>query len=76
MARKRFTVEQIIHHLREAEVLIEQWRNHYNTIRPHSALGYRPPAPRTISPHRVDAPSEFEALRVNRRSSNVEHDLN
>jgi len=39
MARKRFTVEQIIHHLREAEVLIEQWRNHYNTIRPHSALG-------------------------------------
>ena len=29
--------------LKEAQVLIEMWRNHYNTIRPHSALGYRPP---------------------------------
>ena len=26
-------------------MLIEHWRRHYNTIRPHSALGYRPPAP-------------------------------
>jgi hypothetical protein len=26
-------------------VLIEAWRRHYNTVRPHSALGYRPPAP-------------------------------
>lgn len=30
---------------REAEVLIERWRQEYNTIRPHSALGYLPPAP-------------------------------
>jgi len=29
----------------EAQVLIEQWRVHYNTVRPHSSLGYRPPAP-------------------------------
>jgi transposase InsO family protein len=29
----------------EAQVLIEQWRRDYNTIRPHSSLGYRPPAP-------------------------------
>jgi transposase InsO family protein len=36
--------------LREAEILIEQWRKHYNTKRPHSALGYRPPAPETIIP--------------------------
>lgn len=36
--------------LREAEILIEQWRRHYNTKRPHSALGYRPPAPETIVP--------------------------
>ena len=34
----------------EAKVLIESWRRHYNTIRPHSALGYRPPAPETILP--------------------------
>ncbi len=67
---------EIFYTLKEAKVLIEQWRNHYNTVRPHGALGYRPPAPRTILPHRVDSPSEFEALRENRRSSNVEHGLN
>jgi len=37
--------------LQEAKVLIERWRRHYNTVRPHSALGYRPPAPQTILPH-------------------------
>jgi transposase InsO family protein len=31
--------------LREAQVLLEQWRRHYNTRRPHSSLGYKPPAP-------------------------------
>ncbi len=31
--------------LREAQVLLEQWRHHYNTRRPHSSLGYKPPAP-------------------------------
>jgi putative transposase len=36
---------EIFYTLREAQVLIEQWRMHYNRIRPHSALGYRPPAP-------------------------------
>jgi putative transposase len=36
---------EIFYTLREAQVLIEQWRQHYNRIRPHSALGYRPPAP-------------------------------
>ncbi|WOI35505.1 IS3 family transposase (plasmid) [Tritonibacter scottomollicae] len=34
--------------LREAQILIERWRRHYNTVRPHSALGYRPPAPKSI----------------------------
>jgi transposase InsO family protein len=32
------------------EVLIERWRRHYNTVRPHSALGYRPPAPEAVLP--------------------------
>ncbi len=36
--------------LKEATILIEQWRNHYNTVRPHSSLGYRPPAPQTFAP--------------------------
>ena len=35
--------------LHEAQVLIERWRNEYNTIRPHSSLGYRPPVPRTVT---------------------------
>jgi transposase InsO family protein len=34
--------------LLEAKVLIERWRRHYNTVRPHSALGCRPPAPEAI----------------------------
>lgn len=33
--------------LYEAKVLIERWRMQYNTVRPHSALGYQPPAPET-----------------------------
>ena len=39
---------EIFYSLREAQILIEQWRRHYNTVRPHSALGYRPPAPESI----------------------------
>lgn len=41
---------EIFHTLKEAKVLIERWRRHYNTIRPHSSLGYRPPAPEAILP--------------------------
>jgi len=36
--------------LLEAKVLIERWRRRYNTVRPHSSLGYRPPAPEAIVP--------------------------
>ena len=41
---------EIFYTLEEARVLIENWRRDYNTIRPHSSLGYRPPAPRTRTP--------------------------
>jgi len=41
---------EIFYTLKEAQILIEHWRRHYNTIRPHSALGYRSPAPETIIP--------------------------
>ena len=34
----------------EVEVLTKRWRKHYNTVRPHSALGYRPPAPEALQP--------------------------
>jgi transposase InsO family protein len=46
---------EIFHTVQEAKVLIEQWRRHYNTKRPHSALGYRPPAPETIALHPTGA---------------------
>ena len=38
---------EIFYTLKEAKSLIENWRHEYNTIRPHSSLGYRPPAPET-----------------------------
>jgi len=41
---------EIFYTLKEAQTVIEQWRQHYNTVRPHSALGYRPPAPEAIVP--------------------------
>ena len=37
--------------LREAQIIIERWRRTYNQVRPHSALGYRPPAPEAFVPH-------------------------
>ena len=40
---------EIFYSLAEAEVLIEAWRRHYNTVRPHSSLGYRPPVPETVT---------------------------
>ncbi len=41
---------EIFYTLREAKVLIERWRRHYNTVRPHSSLGYKPPAPLAYLP--------------------------
>ncbi len=43
---------EIFYSLDEARVIIESWRRHYNTVRPHSSLGYRPPAPKTFVPAR------------------------
>jgi transposase InsO family protein len=40
--------QEIFYSLKEAQIVIEQWRHHYNHVRPHSALGYRPPAPLTL----------------------------
>ncbi len=41
---------EIFYTLKEAKVLIERWRQQYNRLRPHSSLGYRPPAPEAILP--------------------------
>jgi transposase InsO family protein len=47
---------EIFYSLKEAKIVIEQWRRRYNTIRPHSALNYRPPAPQSFAPlaHHLD----------------------
>jgi len=41
---------EIFTSMHEAQVLIEAWRRHYNAVRPHSSIGYRPPAPEAILP--------------------------
>jgi len=66
---------EIFYTLREATILIERWRRHYNTVRPHSSLGYKPPAPETILPRPAVPP--YASLQVvqqgghNRRNSNL-----
>ncbi len=52
---------EIFYTLLEAKVLIERWRQHYNLIRPHSSLSYRPPAPEAIVP-RIPAAAAGVAL--------------
>jgi len=47
--RDELLKREIFTTLEEARVLIEQWRREYNQVRPHSALGYRPPAPEARS---------------------------
>src|SRR5438132_4970847 len=51
--RDEFLNGEIFYSLKEAQVLIEQWRVEYNTQRPHSALGYKPPAPAACTPARA-----------------------
>jgi transposase InsO family protein len=41
---------EIFYSLKEAQVVIGQWRKHYNTIRLPSSLGYRPPGPQAMNP--------------------------
>ena len=36
---------EIFYSLKEAKIVIESWRRHYNTLRPHGSIGYKPPAP-------------------------------
>jgi transposase InsO family protein len=46
--RDELLAREIFYSLKDSQVLIEMWRKYYNTVRPHSSLGYRPPAPETI----------------------------
>jgi len=68
---------EIFYSLKEAKVLIERWRIHYNTIRPHSSLGDRPPAPETwmgreeLEAAIVAGPASVTLQPVQQRSGNT-----
>lgn len=66
--------------MKEARILIEQWRQYYNTARSHLSLGYRPPAPETKSPFQIHAQSTTQKLAAllgggswSRAESNCRH---
>ena len=41
---------EIFYTLREAQIVIESWRRHYNAVRPHASIGYQAPAPQVFVP--------------------------
>lgn len=53
--RDEFLNGEIFYTLQELQILLEQWRRTYNQVRPHSALGYRPPAPEALLPRLAPA---------------------
>jgi putative transposase len=56
--RDELLAREIFYSLKEAQILIDMWRREYNTVRPHSSLGYRPPAPDAI----LLQPSQFQQV--------------
>jgi transposase InsO family protein len=59
---------EIFYSLHEAQVLIERWRRHYNTLRSHSALGYRPPASEATLPRPIGPALRCPPARPTRRA--------
>lgn len=60
--RDELLARETVFTLTEARILIERWRRPYNTVRPHRALGYRPPAPAAVRPVPVGEPQLNWAL--------------
>jgi Integrase core domain len=54
--------------MKELRVLAERWRVHYNTVRPHSSLGYRPPAPEAWLTNNVGV-EKWKPLRASQFST-------
>ena len=48
---------EIFYTLAEAKIVVESWRRHYNTVRPHGSLGYKPPAPEVFVPSFATRPT-------------------
>jgi hypothetical protein len=66
---------EIFYTLKEAKIVIEAWRKHYNTIRPHSSLGCIPPAPEVVlgrlrKPHQLRPPPQLS--RSGRHCTNLQ----
>ena len=55
---------EVFYSLKEAKIVIEAWRRHYNAIRPHSALGWRPPAPEIRTPGPLTWPARDPLNRM------------
>lgn len=53
---------EIFYTLKEAKIVIENWRRHYNTVRPHSSLGYKPPSPEASVWPRRNGPASTPAV--------------
>lgn len=66
---------EIFYTLKEAQVLIEEWRQHYNHVRPHSSLGYRPPAPLAHINHPIKQTQNQKITTYNKRE-NVSQNTN
>lgn len=60
--RDELLKRELFYSLKEAQVMIEKWRVHYNTKRPHSSLNYRPPAPETFSPNTISIEPRLVAM--------------
>ena len=56
------------YNMTEARAIIEQWRRHYNEVRPHSSLGYKPPAPKVLTKASAEGikPCQFTFCREQR----------
>jgi putative transposase len=61
--RDEFLNGEIFYSLKEAQVLAERWRTYYNTERPHSSLGYRPPAPVTWQAENSEGHGKVESKK-------------
>ena len=67
--REEFLNVEIFYSVNKLRVLAERWRVHYNTIRPHSSLGYKPPAPEAWWPNsmghgKVETATRFPLLHT------------
>ena len=63
--RDEFLNGDIFYTLKEAKILTEQWRVHYNTVRPNSSLNWNPPAPESLL--------QFNEIGYDKLSFNLEH---